>query len=165
MKQNKLSTKISYKFEETDRVQTETDNRGRIFLYLIPSNRRQCLAAGDFFYCGSLFMDGQHSRMVGDGSTPGEPVVGYLARSTSAFYALMGGLLWVLSFDLPRYRSVLIYLGVAFTLFGVLLGVFNWVEGMPRFWSICEGPFDIVFGLVIFFYSLRIGKSSDLSDG
>ena len=110
------------------------------------------------------WMDSIHG-WLGMGRLPNEPVVGYLARSTSAFYALMGGLLWILSFDLRRYRSVLIYLGVAFTLFGVLLSVFDWVEGMPRFWSICEGPFDIVFGLVIFFFGRRIGTSLDVGNG
>jgi hypothetical protein len=30
----------------------------------------------------------------------GLPVVGSLARSTSAFYAMLGGLFWIISFDL-----------------------------------------------------------------
>lgn|GEM_PF-6538567 len=43
------------------------------------------------------WMDSIHGWLV-MGRLPSEPVVGYLARSTSAFYALMGGLLWILSF-------------------------------------------------------------------
>ena len=67
-------------------------------------------------------MDAIH-RWLGMGPLPDQPVVGYLARSTSAFYAMLGGLLWLVSFDLRRHRRVLIYLGVAISLFGVALSV------------------------------------------
>ena len=52
------------------------------------------------------WMDAIH-RWLGLGILPSEPVVSYLARSTSAFYALQGGLVWVVSFDLRRHRPVL----------------------------------------------------------
>ena len=94
------------------------------------------------------WMDSIHSTL-GMGQLPDTPVVGYLARSTSAFYALLGGLFWVISFDLDRHRRVLIYLGAAITSFGVVLLVVDWVGGMPFFWTIWEGPFVIVFGIVI----------------
>ena len=38
------------------------------------------------------WMDAVHQRL-GMGKLPPEPIVGYLARSTSAFYAMLGGLL------------------------------------------------------------------------
>ncbi|MCG8606650.1 hypothetical protein MJD09_16905 [bacterium] len=84
---------------------------------------------------------------LGMGSLPKEPIVGYLARSTSAFYAILGGLFWVVSFDLPRHLTVLTYLGVAFILFGATLFAVDWSEGMPLFWTVWEGPFVVVFGL------------------
>ena len=39
---------------------------------------------------------------LGLGRLPDAPIVGYLARSTSAFYAIEGGLFWVVSIDLVR---------------------------------------------------------------
>jgi len=91
---------------------------------------------------------------------PDTPVVWYLARSTSAFYALLGGLFWVVSFDPRRHRSVLIYLGAAVTLLGVALLVMDWWEGLPLLWKVWEGPFVIVFGLVLLFLSRAIEPES-----
>jgi len=96
-------------------------------------------------------------QWLGMGRLPTEPIVGYLARSTSAFYALFGGLLWVVSFDLQRHRLVLRYLGAAIILFGATLIAIDMFEGMPLYWSLCEGPIDIGFGIVILFLSYRIG--------
>lgn len=86
---------------------------------------------------------------LGMGAMPDAPVVWYLARSTSAFYALLGGLFWLLSFDPPRHRSVLLYLGSALAAFGVALATFDWAEGLPLLWRVWEGPFVIALGLTI----------------
>lgn len=86
---------------------------------------------------------------LGMGQLPNEPIVGYLARSTSAFYALLGGLLWVVSFDLGRHHLVLLYLGAAVTLFGAALLVVDWCEGLPLFWRVWEGPVVMAFGMAM----------------
>jgi hypothetical protein len=105
------------------------------------------------------WMDAIHQRL-GMGKLPDEPIVGYLARSTSAFYALLGGLLWTVSFHLQRNRLVLRYLGVAIILFGITLFGVDLVEGLPLFWKICEGPSNMVFGIVILWISHRIKQIS-----
>jgi len=97
---------------------------------------------------------------LGMGPMPDAPVVGYLARSTSAFYAFLGGLLWVVSFDLRRHRRVLIYLGAASACFGVVLFLVDWSEGMPWFWTAWEGPFVLVFGLATLILSRRLPNSA-----
>ena len=86
---------------------------------------------------------------VGLGTMPDTPVVWYLARSTSAFYALVGGLFWVISFDLPRYRPLLLYLGGAIAALGVILLLVDWLEGMPPLWAAWEGPVLVIFGAVM----------------
>ncbi len=101
------------------------------------------------------WLDSIHSSL-GMGQLPNKPVVGYLARSTSAFYALLGGLFWIVSFDLERHRLVLRYLGAAITLFGAALLVIDWWEGLPFLWKVWEGPFLMAFGLAIFFLSRKI---------
>jgi hypothetical protein len=104
------------------------------------------------------WMNAIHSAL-GMGELADQPVVGYLARSTSAFYALLGGLFWVVSLDLRRYRAVIRYLGVAVVLIGCALLVVDLMEGMPWWWSLAEGPFNIVFGVLMLLLSGSIPQN------
>ncbi len=89
-------------------------------------------------------------RWLGLGEMPSGPVVEYLARSLSAFYALVGALCLVVASDLERYRPLVRSLGVAFALLSVaLLGV-DLAAGMPWWWSASEGPGGVVFGALLF---------------
>jgi hypothetical protein len=99
-------------------------------------------------------------KWLGMGELPAEPIVGYLARSTSAFYALLGGLFWVVSFDLNRHRLVLCYLGIVVVIFGAVLFVVDLLEGMPLSWSLTEGPFNLAFGVVILLLTYRLNCKS-----
>ena len=92
---------------------------------------------------------------LGLGTLPDAPIVGYLARSTSGFYALLGGLLWVVSFDLQKHRAVLDYLGAAIGLFGLALFAVDHAEGLPRAWALWEGPVVTLFGLTILVLNRR----------
>ena len=93
-------------------------------------------------------------QWLGMGPLPAQPIVGYLARSLSAFYAILGGLLWVVSFDLRRHRVVLQYIGLAVVILGITLAVVDFTEGMPRFWRFAEGPLNVVLGLIILLFTL-----------
>jgi hypothetical protein len=101
------------------------------------------------------WMDATHA-WLGMGRLPSEPIVGYLARSLSLFYALMGGLLLLCSFDLHRYCAVLCYLGAAFIFFGFVMWGVDFAEGMPPYWKHTEGPFVIVLGGAILALSARL---------
>jgi hypothetical protein len=50
-------------------------------------------------------------RWLGLGEMPTAPVVEYLARSLSAFYAVMGALCLVVAADLERYWPLVRFLG------------------------------------------------------
>jgi hypothetical protein len=101
------------------------------------------------------WMDAVH-QWLGMGRLPSEPIVGYLARSTSGFYALFGGLMWVVSWDLQRHRLVLCYLGAATIVFGLALFAVDIFEGMPLYWSFGEGPVNTAFGVYILVSSRRL---------
>ncbi len=112
-----------------------------------------------------IFVAAPHSWMtsihagLGLGSMPDSPVVWYLARSTSAFYALVGGLFWVVSFDLRRFRPIVVYLGCAVIVLGLALLIIDWTEGLPRFWALWEGPVLIVAGAVFLRATRSIPRS------
>jgi hypothetical protein len=97
-------------------------------------------------------------RWLGLGELPTGPVVEYLARSLSAFYAVMGALCLVVAADLDRYRPLVRFLGVAFALMSVVLLAVDLAAGMPWWWSASEGPGGVVFGVLLFFLA-RPGHS------
>jgi hypothetical protein len=76
-------------------------------------------------------------------------VVEYLARSASALYALCGGLFLVLASDLDRYRPVVRFLGVAFTLLAPVFLFIDLAAGLPWWWTAAEGPPGLVVGPLV----------------
>jgi hypothetical protein len=109
------------------------------------------------------WMDATH-RWLGMGTLPAEPIVGYLARSLSLFYALLGALLWLCSFDLQRHRTVICFLGAAFIVFGLVMWGVDFVEGMPPYWKHAEGPMVLVMGGVILALSARLKSERATGD-
>jgi uncharacterized membrane protein len=87
---------------------------------------------------------------LGLGEMPTAPVVEYLARSVSAFYAVVGALCLVLAADPERYRPLVRFLGVAFALMSVVVFGVDLAAGMPWWWSASEGPGGVVFGVLMF---------------
>jgi hypothetical protein len=87
---------------------------------------------------------------LGLGEMPTAPVVEYLARSVSTFYALVGAFCLVVAADLERYRPLVRLLGVAFALMSVVLLGVDLAAGMPWWWSASEGPGGVVFGVLLF---------------
>jgi hypothetical protein len=105
------------------------------------------------------WMDATH-RALGMGPLPAKPIVGYLARSLSMFYALMGGLLLLCSFDPRRHRSVLCYLSAAFVFFGIVIWGVDFFVGMPSYWKHAEGPGVILIGAAFLILTLRLNRNS-----
>src|SRR4051794_36969115 len=90
--------------------------------------RLRFVGVSALFALGAVFlpvswMAATHRRL-GLGEMPSRPAVEYLARSLSAFHAVMGARCLVVAADLERYRPLVRFLGVAFAVMGVaLLGV------------------------------------------
>ena len=90
------------------------------------------------------------------GEMPDAPIVWYLARSTSAFYALAGALFWLVSFDVRAQWRILLFLGPVTVLVGVVLLGIDVAAGMPAEWTVTEGPFVVVFGFVLIYLVYRV---------
>lgn len=79
-------------------------------------------------------------RLLGLGEMPAAPIVAYLARSTSALYAMHGAILIFVSFDVGRYDGLIRFLAAAAMVHGAALVAIDCAAGMPLYWTVLEGP-------------------------
>jgi hypothetical protein len=105
------------------------------------------------FYC----MAAVHERWLGMGPLPNAPIVEYLARSTSVFYALHGVLMFIVSTDLRRFAPILSFIVYSGILCGAGLLFMDCSIGMPRSWTIGEGPFVMAISLVMLALKKKAG--------
>jgi hypothetical protein len=105
------------------------------------------------------WMDAAH-RWLGLGEMPAGPVVEYLARSVSAFYALLGALFLVMASDLERYRPQVRFFGVAFVLLGIVFTGVDLLAGMPWWWTAFEGPSGLPFGALLYYLASPAHRAS-----
>jgi hypothetical protein len=100
-------------------------------------------------------------RWLGLGEFPASPLVDYLTRSISALYAVYGGLLMLLARDVRRFAPVIVYLAVTGLAFGVVMIGVDFGAGMPRYWSVGEGPLVLVLSSVILWLARGIRRDAD----
>jgi hypothetical protein len=101
------------------------------------------------------WMNACHEYM-GLGTLPDEPIVSYLARSLSAFYAVQGVIALCISSDIRRYRPLVTMWAVLVTSIGALMTWIDLVSGMPPSWTWSEGPPTIIVGLAVLWLQRRI---------
>jgi hypothetical protein len=104
------------------------------------------------------WMDAIHRRL-GLGPLPDAPIVGYLTRSVSAFYALHGVLVFFFSLDVRRYLPVVKCLAAVCILFGAGMLVLDIVVGLPLPWVLGEGPSIIILGSVLLWLARRVAAT------
>ena len=99
---------------------------------------------------------GATHRWLGLGDFPDAPITQYLARSLSALYAIFGGLMVLVSFDVQRYAPIIRYLAYVALAFGVLIMGIDAMAGMPRYWTMFEGPMTFILGVAILLLARRV---------
>lgn len=100
-----------------------------------------------------VWMDAIHGAL-GLGELPDLPIVRYLTRSLSAFYAMFGAITLFISFDIERYRPLIVLWAILITIMGLVLFGIDLASGMPAEWTWSEGTFVAAIGLLVL-YSLR----------
>jgi hypothetical protein len=98
-------------------------------------------------------------RWLGLGELALSPVVEYLARTLSAFYAIFGALCLLVATDLERYRPVAWFLGAVQVVMGVIFIVVDVTAGMPSWWTTYEGPSEIIIGAIMVFLARPARRS------
>ena len=97
-----------------------------------------------------------HNKWLGLGEFPKGIIVDYLARSLSAFYAIMGILYLVLARDIRAHASVITFMAWASICFGVGSIFIGLQLGFPAWWTWGEGPFIILYGTAILWLQWKI---------
>jgi len=100
-----------------------------------------------------------HERL-GLGTLPDAPIVEYLARSTSMFYAILGIVLWLLSRDVRRFGGSITAAGAVTIAGGAVLLTIDLRSGLPQWWIAMEGPFVIGIGAVMLILAVRARRSA-----
>jgi hypothetical protein len=90
-------------------------------------------------------------QMLGLGHFPVEPIAGYLARSTSFWYASYGMLLWFVSSDVEKNSQLISCLAWIMVVQGFVIIEIDIAEGMPGWWTAVEGPCCIGLGASLLF--------------
>lgn len=96
---------------------------------------------------------------IGLGTFPSAPIAGYLARSTSLWFASFGVLLWFVSRDIERYSSLIAFLGWAMMVQGVVVLGIDCAEGLPLWWIAMEGPTCVMLGFGLLLLLRRYANS------
>lgn len=100
---------------------------------------------------------------LGLGEFPDRPITEYLTRSLSLLYGFHGVLLLVISTDVRRYRTLILWL--AWLMIGLgpaLLGI-DLYAGLPALWTWSEGP-PVFLTAVLALYLLRSVPDADRSE-
>jgi hypothetical protein len=95
---------------------------------------------------------------LGLGEFPRTPIVDYLTRSIAALYGFHGVLLWLVSNDPLRYRSIALFCAIQNMIFGPMLVLIGLHAGMPLVWIVSEGPPIAAIGIVLFALAKRLPR-------
>ncbi len=99
---------------------------------------------------------------LGLGELPDAPIVHYLTRSLSAFYAILSAIILFVSCDIRRYRSFLKLWSILIIVFGIVLLGIDLHAGLPLSWTLFEGPPTTVVGLIFLWLQPKIGDDSEV---
>ena len=103
-------------------------------------------------------------QWLGLGKFPEGIIVDYLARSLSAFYALMGVLYIVLARDIRAYATIITFMAWASICFGVATIIIDLQLDFPAWWTWGEGPFIIMYGAVVLWLQRKVKKTPEEAD-
>jgi hypothetical protein len=96
----------------------------------------------------SAWMEAAHS-WLGMGTMPQGVVVDFIIRQASFTYGLHGVLLWLLSFDVVRFRPLVLFTGISYVVCGPVFFLIDRTAGSPWWWTIGDGGSCLAFGTAV----------------
>jgi hypothetical protein len=107
-----------------------------------------------FVFCPTNWIDASH-QWLGLGPLPQGPMIQYLARTESALYAFIGMILLFVSFDTPRYLSLIRFMAWITIPFSIGVTFLDAALQLPLFWTAGEGPFTLLLGIILLILTHR----------
>jgi hypothetical protein len=96
---------------------------------------------------------------LGMGEFPDRPITVYLARSTSALYAMQGAIMIFVGLRLRQLWIMVPLIAVLHLWLGLTLLCVDLTAPMPWYWTCAEGPSVIAVGLVfLWLWKIEDGK-------
>ena len=106
------------------------------------------------------WMEQTHQFLQVGPEFPREPITVYLARSTSALYAIHGAIVFYISFDVLRYCSIAKLIGWLNVALGLtILGV-DVLAPMPLYWTLLEGIPVVGGGVLLIILAQAVSKQA-----
>ena len=100
------------------------------------------------------WMEVTHASL-GLGEMPGGPIIMFMIRQASYVYGMHGLLLWILAWDVIRFRPLVIFTGASYLLSAPVFFLIDYSSGMPWFWTISDTVGGALVGGALLFLSLR----------
>jgi hypothetical protein len=100
---------------------------------------------------------------LGMGEMASGPLIMFMIRQASYTYGMHGVSLWVVASDVVRFRTLVIFNGVAFLLAGPVFFLIDFTSGMPWWWTVGDTLGCGFFGAALLWLNLAFprGSSSD----
>ena len=73
---------------------------------------------------------------LGLGEMPGGPIIMFMIRQASFTYGLHGLSLWVIASNVERFRTLVIFNGIAYLLAAPVFFLIDYTSGMPLWWTL-----------------------------
>lgn len=127
----------------------------RVIIFLLRLIGAFGLFAVPAIFLPYTWMDEIHAWM-GLGKLPDAPIVSYLSRTLSMFYATSSVMMLAISLDVRRYRPLIRVWGTILLLSGCTFLGIDLYSGMPADWTWSEGPPTIVVALLVLWLQRRI---------
>ena len=127
----------------------------RLLRWILTAAGTVLLSAALFVFLPTEWMARTH-RALGLGSFPDAPLTQYLTRSIAALYAIHGALVLLAARDVRRYLPFVRLIGTTDAAFGLAMLGIDLHAGMPRWWTLIEGPPVFLTGALVFVLAGRV---------
>jgi len=101
---------------------------------------------------------------LGLGSFPREPIVDYLARSTSGLCGFLGVLALLLASDIQRYAAAIRLLAISIAALEIINLLYGLPSGMPAWWLWTDAVGAGGFAVAVIYLQQKINDGSSTSE-